>query len=324
MNVNFSAAFAVEELEKKYPKEWPIVYPRIYERTVGYHSPRGLAADLLGAFLADVRARSGEFALGLPDLHALIGAALLCSLKVPTFFLSRTLLDAVAQTQPPRAIEWQYMHLPFEAAAFMFPKGALKHSTEGELSCLWYARLRGRQIYRHPFAPGRSFEVEEDKLYFRGFLDGSLSSLMHGYSVSTQPAIEAVDLSGPENTFYGQSTVPLNDSDQTVLQSAITLILGVLMVMVERPQLVTHGAFTGKRSKRGSPFWTPNIIGRDYRTVTAGPSIHNQGSSPRMHWRRGHWRDQAYGPEHKLRKLLWIEPMLVAAGTPDNPARAEA
>ncbi len=150
------------------------------------------------------------------------------------------------------------------------------------------------------------------------------SSQLESLRALEQPAIEAVDMSGPENTFYGQSTVPLNDSDQTVLQSAITLILGVLLAMVARPQLVTHGAFTGKRSKRGSEFWTPNIIGRDYRTVTAGPSEHNQGSSPRMHWRRGHWRDQAYGPEHKLRKLLWIEPMLVAAGTPDNPARAEA
>jgi integrase len=30
----------------------------------------------------------------------------------------------------------------FGKAAFVFPRGALKHSSEGELSCLWYARLR--------------------------------------------------------------------------------------------------------------------------------------------------------------------------------------
>jgi hypothetical protein len=31
------------------------------------------------------------------------------------------------------------------------------------------------------------------------------------------------------------------------------------------------------------------------------------------HWRRGHWRNQAHGPAHSLRKLIWILPLLVGA-----------
>lgn len=32
------------------------------------------------------------------------------------------------------------------------------------------------------------------------------------------------------------------------------------------------------------------------------------GAEMAPHWRRGHWRDQAHGPRHTLRKLLWIMP----------------
>ncbi len=36
-------------------------------------------------------------------------------------------------------------------------------------------------------------------------------------------------------------------------------------------------------------------------------------SGVRMHWRRGHWRNQPHGPQLSLRKLIWIAPVLVNA-----------
>src|SRR5271157_5756644 len=42
------------------------------------------------------------------------------------------------------------------------------------------------------------------------------------------------------------------------------------------------------------------------------------GVSPRMHWRRGHWRAQLYGERHLLRKLIWIEPTLVTGQSADE------
>jgi hypothetical protein len=39
------------------------------------------------------------------------------------------------------------MHLPFKAAAFIFPRGVLKHTSEGECCFLWYARLRSGTIF---------------------------------------------------------------------------------------------------------------------------------------------------------------------------------
>lgn len=300
------------EAEAKYPREWKLVYPRVYEAVGAYHSPKELATDLLGALLLSPQRVDGNLKmLGLPDQHALVAASLLVSLQVPTFFVGRNLLEAVAQTQPPEPVAWKDMHLPFEAAAFVFPRGALKHTSEGECGFLWYSRLRGGTIYRHPLIPQRTFEIEEDKIFFRAGLDGSLGSLMQGLTESVAPTIQAVDLSGPGTRYRGLTTELLNQDDKAILQSAISLSLGVLLVMLERPQIVTHGGFTGKRTKGGAEFWTPNVIGRTYRP--AGHPGEDGGVSPRMHWRRGHWRAQAWGERHALRKVIWIEPTLVAA-----------
>ncbi|MEM9004494.1 MAG: hypothetical protein AAGE59_13340 [Cyanobacteria bacterium P01_F01_bin.86] len=37
----------------------------------------------------------------------------------------------------------------------------------------------------------------------------------------------------------------------------------------------------------------------------------NAGTSKRPHWRRGHWRNQAHGPNHSLRRPRWIRPQRV-------------
>lgn len=250
----------IDELERHYSDMWPVVCPRVYEHGEEYHSPKELAADLLGVFLTEAHARDLHTTLGNPDAYALIGASLLTSLQVPTFFLTRNLLEALAQTRPRDAIAWTEMPLPFESAAFIFPRGALRHADSDEMSCLWYARIRKNLIYRNPFSSDLTYKPSEDALYFRGFLHNSLSSLMHGYGANAHSTIQTIDLSRDDDTFFGQSTEPLNRGDQRVLESAIRLALGAMLDMLERPQLITHGSFTGKRSANGTELWTPSVL----------------------------------------------------------------
>ncbi len=253
----------IDELEREYSDAWPVLYPRIYEHGEEYHSPKELAADLLGVFLSEAQSRQLHTTLGNPDAYALMGASLLTSLKVPTFFITCNLLETLGQTGWREAIAWTEMHLPFESAGFIFPRGVLRHGDSDEMSCLWYARVRKRLIYRNPFSSDRTYKPSEDALYFRGFLHNSFASLMHGYGANSHPQIQTIDLSRDDDTFFGQSTEPLNRQDQTVLESAIRLALGALLVMLERPQLITKGAFTGKRSPNGTEVWTPSILGKE-------------------------------------------------------------
>ena len=43
-------------------------------------------------------------------------------------------------------------------------------------------------------------------------------------------------------------------------------------------------------------------------------SPESAGSHKKTHWRRGHWRQQVFGPGRTLRELRWIRPTLINAG----------
>ena len=42
------------------------------------------------------------------------------------------------------------------------------------------------------------------------------------------------------------------------------------------------------------------------------------GKTKDVHWRKGHWRNQQYGVQNLLRKIIWIMPMLIGANSDDD------
>jgi len=52
-------------------------------------------------------------------------------------------------------------------------------------------------------------------------------------------------------------------------------------------------------------YWSPNYLGRVYQSQTqpADREFHL-----RPHWRKGHLKSQPYGPNHSLRKIIWVQP----------------
>jgi hypothetical protein len=53
-----------------------------------------------------------------------------------------------------------------------------------------------------------------------------------------------------------------------------------------------------------------NFVGNSFKNFIV-PGSGKTGISPSSHWRRGHWRNQAYGKHSSKHKLLWIMPTLV-------------
>jgi len=96
----------------------------------------------------------------------------------------------------------------------------------------------------------------------------------------------------------------------------------LMLALTARPNYITVGTVSRpQKIKKGvvrDELWHPNLIGWDYRahraTNTAGTGTH---ASPRLHWRRGHLRNQPFGPkpwtETSTKRLVWIEPILVNA-----------
>lgn len=60
-----------------------------------------------------------------------------------------------------------------------------------------------------------------------------------------------------------------------------------------------------------------HLCGLELRERPAPPGKGLSGR-PSAHWRRGHWRRQAYGPRASQRRLIWVMPTLVGHKTADD------
>ncbi len=310
-------------IEINAPEMWRLCYPRVYRNVGGYHSPKRLAVDL-AAILQNIQNA------GLPSVssgHMFgqlgIGATKLIELRVPIFFVARDLLAAIQETTPPVEVDWRTLQLPFHSAAFMLPVGGLQHETEGEVAFIWYSRWKKDESGTFPCtkAPIKTFTTGDDVLLVR--LASSSAEYQQVYSGREDPILNLVDLSGLRRGDWMEGSFVMSASDNTLIAAAVSILFGILFVMQARPQLVERGLAIGKKTQHGVEFWSPNVIGRLYQITRQGPESGEVGVSPRMHWRRGHWRRQAYGPQHSLRRDQWIEPMLIAAEMRDKPVRGE-
>jgi hypothetical protein len=87
---------------------------------------------------------------------------------------------------------------------------------------------------------------------------------------------------------------------------------------------LTHGAKEAARTTsklRNMGFLQIHRVGLDFQhsLEAATQSRHSPSgldveASRRPHWRRGHWRHQAHGPQNMQRKLLWVRPTRVLGG----------
>ncbi len=312
------------EAEKAFPAFWPSVYPRSYNEPAGFSSPRHLAADLLGLLVKPPVRQQELGGVNLLSQFSTFAAVSMAALSVPVFFVGPDLLQALALTSPPDRLRWDEMKLPFDACSFMLPRGSLVHPTVGECRYIWYARLNKSTRYQHPFDKATTFGFESAhfvvRMCFGG--DGQVRDMIFnqirnptfshlGMKMELVTDVEIED-EVPVDAFDSPPAYTSADAKELELfYSALTLTVNLLLVMVERPQIVERSRPTGKRTKKGTAFWTPNFIGQTYRLPKAVETSTEPYFKLRLHWRRGHWRSQPHGLQSSLRRLVWIEPVLV-------------
>ena len=98
------------------------------------------------------------------------------------------------------------------------------------------------------------------------------------------------------------------------LNVLVNLMFKLLVVLNTRSDLIepcgcSRPATIEHDRRRRNDFWSPTFIGRQYRVQREPPAgAHASPSNP--FWRRGHLRNQPYGPRSSLRKLIWLDPVL--------------
>ncbi|MEO1295747.1 MAG: hypothetical protein AAFW75_08075, partial [Cyanobacteria bacterium J06636_16] len=72
-----------------------------------------------------------------------------------------------------------------------------------------------------------------------------------------------------------------------------------------------HNSTAAAQPPRKNRFWTPRTLSLPEKKTASGKPTAITHASPRTHWRRGHWRNQAMGAGRRQRKLTWIKPTLI-------------
>lgn len=128
-----------------------------------------------------------------------------------------------------------------------------------------------------------------------------------------------------------------------LLQKALTLIVNTLFYLAAEPDDVVEdwGRETPKEALeklqaaqkpgeiktientlRNAGYSKVRLVGRSFAKSLAAQQIQEASASGKMlavHFRRGHFRRQPYGPERALRKTIFVAPVLVNAGSGGEP-----
>lgn len=297
---------------------WPRFYPRQYEDIGGYYPPKRVAAAL--AMVTRTLIRTGI--RGAPAAHRLLATAIkpLVDHQMPMFFIAPDLVKAIQKTDFRDEIDWVDMALPFESGIFCLPKGALVHPKDGE--CNFIVWTRNRKGDCPPAFPGLPIiQLPCDTFSLVALCTGNYVWYDSNLSAAKRPTLRLHNLFLREpGEDYPQQVTPtqwdentFGEDDENFLESIGVIVFGTLLAMETRPELLDRTRLIkripAKKDKPAREFWSPNIIGKHYHLKREPQG--GTHASPRMHWRRGHFRNQPFGPQSKERKTIWIEPMLV-------------
>ena len=283
-------------LECTFPEVIKRNYPRKYPGVSGYGHPKKMAL-----FFARVAMQLKFDDVKLKKKHMFFSELgdLLSEHGTPTYWVDSKLWDALEKTQPPKDLLINELKWPHPAMLFILPENCLVYEGNTKYSSLLVCR-----------------DAENSLLAVTG------EALKPGILTVQHEDKKTRDL---QERIHEEEYVEVTNKEETVvlkvdfLQHIGRMAINLLMLMSARPGMVEHyEAGEGQVRKLSEPrakksdWASPNWIGKNYK-VSGSEYLGGSHSSPRMHWRRGHWRHQPHGPQLTLRKDIWLEPMMVKA-----------
>lgn len=213
---------------------------------------------------------------------------------LPLFFVQKSFYDAVRQTEVPAEFDLASMKWPFPAYTFVLPRGALSYRG-AEIPFISVSVCRGDSIRSELGTLEVSPDVHKviittafNNSYFApGF---KIAHLRKFYDMQADTFVEVSRTSDLECDGVMEDAA----FSLTILKLALKLTVAMEAV----PEHVEFGRMVGitVKSCQKKELWKPNVIGRRYSIRSSDGSGSGGHSSPRAHWRRGHFRRQGVGP----------------------------
>lgn len=307
-------------IQKKWPDLWATLYPRRYQTINTYDTPKAVAYAMVDGIINYIDKNSQASSGDVTRRRAAeaLWTATMCKYKIPIYYICYDLADALSKTTPPVATDWMEMKLPFDAAAFMIPKGIISHPTDGNIAFVGYTRNFAGSTTYLPIPTGKKFALNSVNDAFNIVARTDKGITLHWTLNEKYRMVDFKDdsaLMGQlEVAKVSESYEKLNATDINIMEESAKMLFNILLFITSRPYTVEKGqlqkAVKNKRDKDAPriEYWTPHFIGRDYKLKRPHTNLGGTHASPRGHWVSGHWREQPYGVQNKLHRSIWIEP----------------
>lgn len=333
------------------PEREPLTYKAIYPRRItppgGYLNPKYFAPSLWSSIRVGFNAEMNM----LPHVTGLVNALTQLAYGVPTYFVRSEFAQAVAQTEPPDDFKFSEIKWPMPAMTFVLPTSfvlsyfgfmcpflSISHAVVGRYPMVLKNLLPKCEMPVHSVNVIEN-TVERFNIIYPVYskstppvdYTGSYPLSMNVNEISTAPFQDATYMEEERLNQFGDYALNRNLPDLPAEGEAETLFslkvqsfaVKLMLALTAQPEFIETGSLSRpakmKHGRQRDELWNPNLIGWSYQAKRVGATTGASGThaSPRLHWRRGHMRNQPYGPkpwtETSLKKLLWIKPVLICA-----------
>lgn len=294
-------------MQKK--EDLKLFFPRHYATPHGYLNPSYIQTHYFFKYQRFVAEPDSMELIKkfLPAQEDLIGnAALLRHFVIddltkeefPIFFVKEDFLRAVQNTNPPD-FNLQDLKIPRNPLIFCFPFDSLKVEDK-YVPFITFAKVDKTFFVSFHFCDSNVFYMQVDYVWN-----------LKTYNDIAKETHENVSMTYKHTSQQAEDFAVRN---KILIRNLGLLVFNILLILNSRPKLIQTEDFpkklqdsTKEKIKRfAEPLW----IGLGYKIIKEHVGTH---SSPHIHWRRGHIRNQACGEGHKFHKIIWIEPTIVGA-----------
>jgi len=342
------------ELPGREPRTYKAIYPKRIVPPHGYLNPKYFTITLWSQLKVGLEP---EMTM-LPHVTGVVNALLQVQHRVPTYFVRSEFAQAVAQTEPPADFKLGEIKWPLDAMLFVLPTDfvlkyfgflcpfiSITHSGLGIYPDV-LKNLPDCDIPLQALNPIDNRHERFNVIYpvytehgvpvdYTGSYPLSLNvNQMAAAPFADATFMEAEAMGEQVNQFRGdRSDLPNDTEERAFIDKVQAFAVKLMLALTARPNFIQIGGLSrAQKIKKGKvvrdELWHPNLIGWEYqaqRVITKPTSgDHGTHASPRMHWRRGHMRNQPFGPkpwtDTSTKRLTWIEPVLISA--PDEETKA--
>jgi hypothetical protein len=307
--VDFDAL--TKEIETRHSDLWKRLYTKNISAPNGYRSSKQLA--VLNAVtvmrLKHDTINGVEEKFDNVSKFALLGTQ--GKYNFPLYYVAAPLLQALKQTYPPASLKWEGIKMPFSGLTFALPSGGLLDTDGSSIMFVGAAQIKPDTEFLIPGVFNvKSLPFAADKIVifwssgqcvFYQTLIAEASSPM----AITENLLTDWEQRDKEEDFDGE--MPAADITAQVSR----IVANLLLIMHASPELVDKGLSIGHRHVGDTtvPRQNPTFVGKAYAVKYESRNETNAHFTE-LGWRRGHFRQQPFGPGRQEVKTIFIEPFI--------------